>query len=99
VMEVALRFAEGYSLDDEKSALVERALDLGLFYPPVLDAVRVARGRMLPQARLFYVLIDGAVDDPNILEELQEAADDPDAEFGYTCPCRVWAHDAEEAEA
>src|SRR5690606_22623861 len=99
VMEVALRFAEGYGLEDEKATLVERALDLGLFYPPVLDAVRAARGSRLPQARQFYVLIDGIVEDPNMLEELRGADGDPAGEYGYTCPYRVWAHDAEEAEA
>ncbi len=99
VLNTLLRLAHRGHLDEEKDALIARALELGLFHAPILDALRFDAGKLSDSARFIYVMLEARVDDPALLAECREDDDTTDGDYGYFCPYRVWAHDIEEAEA
>lgn len=99
VLDTVLPLAEETGLFGERQELLERALDLGLYCEPVFEALRRDTGRVSARAHLYEVEIVGRVEDPELVEELNDIDLPGGGDYGYAVAYRVWADDAEDAEA
>jgi tetratricopeptide (TPR) repeat protein len=99
VLQTVIGLTETLNIPEERAKLLERALDLGLFYPPVFDALRADLGRDSARAALYYVLVEGWVSEPELLAELREEDGVRDGEYRYAVAYRTWAENIEDAEA